>query len=626
MRDCFMESAPKYREARCVGDSSDIWHRRWWRILLRLEANTVQIIRFLVIFAAIAANFVSQLQAAPRIESVDQPTVSVYFLDVGQGDAALVQTGDGKNLLIDAGPADSAPRLIARLSELGVTHLDAFVLTHPHADHIGGAMAVVKRFPAKAVLDPGYAHTSTVYAEFLEYIEKNGIAYRQPRKGLVVKLGVHAKFNVLAPEEPFLSGTRSDANSNSVVMMLHVGDVRVMLTGDAEADTERRILRGADTNTLDVDVLKVAHHGSAHSSTSAFLSYVKPEIAVISCSASNRYGHPAPEALHRLSATDAEIFVTAKHGDIVLHTDGKNYSIDTLSSQQRSVRPDALTDLQANGASAPNAPAGPPAGSAALPSATDNSGTLDINVAAQEEFETLPGIGPAKARAIIQLRQSKGGFSSVDDLREVKGIGAKTFDQLRPLVRVGANLPADAQLIGAGAPVSQKVELVAATPAGSASGFGGIDINTATIDDLLSLPGIGPSKANAIVDYRTQIGGFTNVDQLAEVKGIGPKTLDTLRPLVHVGGQIVTRAVAVPLTTSPRIGEVGAGLIDLNTASEDLLCTLPGIGPAKARAILQYRSGVGRFDSVEQLTEVRGIGQKTLEQLRPLVSVGQSGK
>lgn len=620
MHERFMESMVRCGTTRSVGRISHAERLPLFRI--RFGASMASIVRFFAALVLASVVLASQTTAAPRIESVDRPTVSIYFFDVGQGDAALVQTADGKSLLLDAGPVDSASRLATKLAALGITQLDAFVLTHPHADHIGGALALVKRFPPKVVLDPGFSHPSTVYAEFLEYVEKSGISYRQPRKGLAVKLGVHAKFDVLAPEDPFLSGTRSDANSNSVVMTLRVGDVSVMLTGDAEAETERRVLRAADATALDVDVLKVAHHGSAHSSTSAFLGYVKPEVAVISCGASNRYGHPAPEAIHRLSAAGAEIFVTAKLGDIVVHTDGTNYSVDTITFGAQEVTAVVLPGMgQGAAAAAANAPAGPPAGTAALPVLSDHAQGLDINAAGQEDFETLPGIGPAKARAIMQQRESRGGFASVEDLREVKGIGAKTFEQLRPLVHVGPRPSPGTNADVAAAPHRETAEVAVGASSSQSPVLRGIDLNSATMDDLLGLPGIGRVKADAIFQYRAQIGGFSSVEQLAEVKGIGPKTLSALRPLVHVGAQ-TNRVDSVPAGT-PNQPATSGTLVDLNTATEGDLCTLPGIGPAKASAIVKYRNSAGRFNSVEQLGEVRGIGQKTLDQLRPLVTVGQ---
>lgn len=540
---------------------------------------------------------------APRVEAVASPTVTVHFLDVGQGDGILIRTADGKAVLLDAGPPEARNGFLDRLRALGITGLDALILSHAHADHVGGVKAVLEGFPVRLVLDPGYAHTSAMYATILETIEAKGIRYRQPRRGFKVKVGQHASLVFLSPEDPLLAGTRSDVNANSFVIKLSVGDVDVMLTGDAEAETEARVLGSADT-PLESEVLKVAHHGSEYSTTGAFLDAVHPVAGVISCGTGNRYGHPAPPTLRKLEKAGIEVLRTDLGGEVVLQTDGRTWSLHASRSGA----------MPASGAGTPEPP-----GDGAL---------IDINSASVQELTRLPGIGKKKAEAIVAWRQANGPFGSVQDLSRVKGIGARTVESLAPMATVGGG---QAPAGGAAqardpAPVTPS----ARTPGPSsapASGGGGVDLNRAGESELMSLPGIGKAKARAIMEWRDANGGFTSVDQLRQVKGIGAKTLEQLRPLVSVGGaspRAPAPVVAPPATDgAPRAPAPAAasGLLDLNAATDADLQRLPGIGPAKARAILEHRARIGAFRSVDELQGVKGIGAKTLEQLRPLVTV-----
>lgn len=552
---------------------------------------------------------VASAAPAPRVDAVDSPTVTIHFLDIGQGDAILIRTADDKTVLLDAGPPEARSSLLDRLRALGISALDAMIITHAHADHVGGTKAVLEGFPVKLFLDPGYAHTSSMYAGILETIEAKGIRYRQPRRGFKVKLGQYATMAFLAPEEPLLAGTRSDVNANSFVIKLSIGDVDVMLTGDAEAETEARVLAGAEA-PLECEVLKVAHHGSEYSSTVAFLDAVHPVAGVISVGVGNRYGHPAPPTLRKLEKAGIQVFRTDTDGEVVLQSDGKTWS---LHANRPVARP-------ASGAGTPEPPTGEAEG-----------GLIDINSASAAELTRLPGIGKRKAEGIVAWRQANGPFASVDELSRVKGIGARIVERLAPMATAGTGRVA--------APHAQAADGSSAAPptapvgggevAPPATAGGGIDLNRATESDLVSLPGIGHSKARAILAYRDQRGGFTAVEQLGEVKGIGAKTLGRLRPLVRVGGGSTPSPVP-PMTDEPEPdrapaprapGPTASGLVDLNVATEADLVRLPGIGPAKARAILELRGRIGAFGSVDQLGDVKGIGAKTLDRLRPLVTV-----
>ena len=261
--------------------------------------------------------------------------LTVYFFDVGQGDAALIVSPTGKTVLIDGGPPEAREHLGRRLRELVKAPLDLVILTHPHLDHLGGLTHALRAVGAKRFMDPGFDHPSDAYRDLLEYVggtvgqvmtpEPSAEA---PQTLLTIGLGEGTSLTVLwprVPQEPFLDNTRSDPNSNSIVTKLTYGKTAFLFTGDAEPDTEAALLqKRIDFSST---VLKVAHHGGRHSSTTAFLAAVKPKAAVISCGAGNDYGHPTSEALERLDASGARVFRTDMDGEVVAVSDGTSVTL-----------------------------------------------------------------------------------------------------------------------------------------------------------------------------------------------------------------------------------------------------------------------------------------------------------
>jgi beta-lactamase superfamily II metal-dependent hydrolase len=253
----------------------------------------------------------------------------IDFVAVGQGDASLVTSTSGKTVLIDGGPREAADELVAFLRGRGAGPIDLLLLTHRHADHLGGLASVVRRRGARLFMDAPFPHPSPAYAALLETLEARGVPVREARAGRVVDLGGGARLVLLGPASPPIARSRSDVNSNSVVARLEHGRVRVLFTGDAEAVTERRLL--ADGADLRAAVLKVAHHGSAHSTTRPFLEAVAPGIAVVSCGAGNEYGHPHRSTLARLGTAGARVFRTDVDGTITLLSDGASIEVRTAA-------------------------------------------------------------------------------------------------------------------------------------------------------------------------------------------------------------------------------------------------------------------------------------------------------
>jgi beta-lactamase superfamily II metal-dependent hydrolase len=255
------------------------------------------------------------------------PPLRIDFIDVGQGDAALITSPTGKTVLVDGGPHESAAALTAFLRGRGIGPLDLVVLTHRHADHLGGIAAVVRAFGARLYLDAPFPHPSSGYDTLLDALEAAKVPVRNAERGRTIDLGGGATITLLGPPEPAISGSRSDVNANSVVLRLDYRRVAVLFAADAEAKTERWLLEsGAE---LRANVLKVAHHGSRYSSTRAFLRAVRPQIAVISAAARNDYGHPAGETLAALGHLPAQIYRTDLDGTVTITTDGVAVQVQT---------------------------------------------------------------------------------------------------------------------------------------------------------------------------------------------------------------------------------------------------------------------------------------------------------
>lgn len=277
----------------------------------------------------------------------------VDILDIGQGDAILIRTPANKTILIDAGDGSvNVPKL---LTGLGVESLDLVIATHPHADHIGGMDEVIDAFPIRNFIDNGLPHTTRTYEGVMSRVEAKAIAYRSGLVGTSFKLDDGAVLDVLFPTGTPLKDTRSDLNSNSVVTRLTHGKDCFLFTGDSEAPTERALVAAG---LGQCDVLKVAHHGSNHSSTPEFLAAVAPEIAVISVGTGNRYGHPGEETMDRLEHTGAAIYRTDLNGQITLLSDGKKITVETKGpSRLKAVAPASATSTGAR--ATPGVPAVP---------------------------------------------------------------------------------------------------------------------------------------------------------------------------------------------------------------------------------------------------------------------------
>lgn len=253
--------------------------------------------------------------------SPDHPgeTMTVHYIDVGQGDAILVQSG-GQNMLIDAGDKDHGQLVVDYLKSAGVKQIDILVVTHPHADHIGGMDKVIESFPVLNVYMPRVAHTSKSFDDLLTALENKNLKINTARAGITLPLAsVNAYF--LAPVKDYYE----DLNNYSAVIKIVCGNKVFLFMGDAEKEAEDDML--AAGTDLKADVLKVGHHGSDSGTSTAFLNLVQPQYAIISVGEDNPYGHPHQETLNRLQECGSQIMRTDLNGTIVIHTDGNKLDI-----------------------------------------------------------------------------------------------------------------------------------------------------------------------------------------------------------------------------------------------------------------------------------------------------------
>lgn len=266
-----------------------------------------------------------QPEASMTAGAASGAPLTVKVLDVGQGDAILIRSKK-QVTLIDTGDVPARDKLVSMLKSQGIDTIDKLIITHPHADHLGGAAALFDNFTIKQIYDSGQKHTSNLYKQYLTRIQKSKIPFTVVAAGMTIDLGNEIILKVLAPEKPFFTGTDSDLNNNSIVVKLMYRDFSLLLTGDAEQESEARMLAN-DAAGLRSTVLKSGHHGSKTSSSTPFLQAVSPEAALISAGLNNEYYHPHPSVLKKYSGKKIEVYRTDLNGTLTVITDGKTYTI-----------------------------------------------------------------------------------------------------------------------------------------------------------------------------------------------------------------------------------------------------------------------------------------------------------
>jgi competence protein ComEC len=333
---------------------------------------------------------------------------TVEILDVGQGDAILIRSPEGKTALVDAGPhQDLAAELLRRR---GIKSLDLVVVSHHHADHYGGMEAVVREFRPRVFLASGSSHTTPHYLRLLELVRDRGIPAIQPtNRPRRIELG-----SVVLTVFPQAPEDAKEENNNSIGIRLQHGAFSVLLPGDAEQSERRWWERTVPRLCAGCTVLKLAHHGSHNGTDAPWLEVVQPELAIASVGRVNDYGHPSPQTLALLARLGIPLLRTDRDGTVTIESDGVGWSV--ISHQIAARRPHAGKKA----GTTPRHEAGPkPIGR-----------RINVNRATLAELESLPGIGPVIARRIVEGRP----YRSIDDLERVKEIGKKRLEEIRPLV------------------------------------------------------------------------------------------------------------------------------------------------------------------------------------------------
>ena len=268
----------------------------------------------------------------PSVSSEDE--LYIHFIDVGQADCFLIEYGN-YHMLIDGGNRDDSDLVVTYLEQQGVQELDAVICTHAHEDHVGGLPAVLAVYPTDAVYAPTKTYSSKVFDDFLYYVNQQGREVIIPAPGDTFHLG-DVQVTILGPVRSY-----AETNDTSIVCRIDYGETSFLFTGDMETAAENDMLdyweKRNSGDIVDVDVLKVGHHGSNSSTGYRLLYAADPAYGVISCGQNNDYGHPHKEPLSRLNQAGVTLFRTDKMGHILAHSDGEEI---TFTWENQGVDPD----------------------------------------------------------------------------------------------------------------------------------------------------------------------------------------------------------------------------------------------------------------------------------------------
>lgn len=331
----------------------------------------------------------SKMQPTSGEMNYDEPFLRVHYIDAGQADATLLQIVEGDdtiNMLIDAGDWNKSD-VVQYLEHQNIQSIDLIVATHAHADHIGQLAKIIETFDVGEVWMNGETANSQVFLNTLNAIEEHRVDYYEPKKGETFDIGA-LTVDIL---HPTTIGT--NVNNNSISMMLTYGDVKLLFTGDAEAQAEKEMLNSGQA--LQAHVFQMGHHGSKTSNTEAFLQAVQPEVAIYSAGMNNSYGIPHQEVIDRVNQMGMDLYGTELDGTVLLETTGKTYQIKTENHD-------------------------------GLPTPLLTKYCINLNEATAEEIQKITHIGEKLANEIIQNRP----FNEVEDLLKVKGIGQSRLNDI----------------------------------------------------------------------------------------------------------------------------------------------------------------------------------------------------
>jgi beta-lactamase superfamily II metal-dependent hydrolase len=282
-------------------DIVKVAHQHWFRGLLILVVLTNVALFVIVGF---------------RPDSLEH----VYFLNVGQGDATLIKTNQGRYILIDGGPNNKVVSLLDNIIPMWQRRLDLVILTHPHADHATGLLSVLDQYQVSEFWYTGTTYDSETFPALMAKVTNQQIPVQLANQGDVYNSSA-TQLKVLFPadERP----TAKDPNETSIVNLLTYKNFSILFTGDASSNNEKTY----SPHVPDVDIVKIPHHGSASASSQVLIEKADSEIGVISVGAKNSFGHPNSEVVGRYETSGAKLYRTDQHGTVEIITDGERYKV-----------------------------------------------------------------------------------------------------------------------------------------------------------------------------------------------------------------------------------------------------------------------------------------------------------
>lgn len=279
-------------------------------------------------------------EQTPEEKEEQLQEATVHFIDVGQADCILIES-DGQTVLIDAGNNADGDDVISYIKNEGIKTIDYLIGTHPDEDHIGGLDVVIENFQIGTIYMPKFQATTKTFEDVLLAAKKKGLKISAPNVLETFTAG-ECKFQILAPDRIY-----DDSNESSIVLKMEHGNNSFLFTGDAGIESEYHIEKlGVN---LHATVLKVGHHGSSSSTANSFLEAVNPSIAVISCGADNKYGHPHKETMTRLQMKDITIYRTDLNGTITMTSDGTTLEIQTGKNETEQTKPVIKDEVEQEG-------------------------------------------------------------------------------------------------------------------------------------------------------------------------------------------------------------------------------------------------------------------------------------
>lgn len=284
--------------------------------------HTSTLVIFILSLSLILTGFTLDKAQTPKPKNLE-----VYYIDVGQGDSIFIISPEGKTILIDGGEKDSD--VTDFLKSRKIKTIDVLIATHPHLDHIGGLVNVIKNYDVKSVYMPKATHTTKTFENLILAIKGKGLKIKPVYEGVTLPFeDINAVF--VAPQKDIKN---DNLNEYSAVLKLTYKNTSFLFTGDAENGSEQRML--SSKQNIKADVLKIGHHGSKSSTSTTFLNKVNPKYAVISCGANNKYGHPHDITIKKLNNNKIKTYRTDKDGTIHAISDGKNIKFETIKSDKK---------------------------------------------------------------------------------------------------------------------------------------------------------------------------------------------------------------------------------------------------------------------------------------------------